>query len=108
VDGGVGAAVHDALVGCSHVAAVGSGLAGGAATYLPGRRIEGVRVTDEALELEIRMCWGPTAADVAADVRSAVGPLAPGKRVDVSITDVVMPGEALDGAPSTLHESETP
>jgi hypothetical protein len=105
VDGVDVDAVHDAVLACTRVTALGSGLAGGAATYLPGRRIDGVRVTDDALELEIRMAWGATAPELAAEVRSAVTRLAAGKRVDVAITDVVMPA---DPPGETFRERETP
>ena len=91
VDGVDVDAVHGTVLACPHVADLGSGLLGAAATYLPGRRLEGVRITDDAIELEVRMTWGPSAADVAAEIRAAVVPLAEGRRVDVAITDILVP-----------------
>jgi hypothetical protein len=108
VDGVDVDAVDDAVLRCAHVAVLGSGLAGGAATYLPGRRIEGVRVTDDALELEVRMAWGSTADQLGSQVRAAVAPLAAGKRVDVSITDIVEAIRPTETPGETFRESETP
>jgi hypothetical protein len=100
VDGVDVDAVHDAVVACPGVGAMGSGQFGGATTYLPGRRINGLRVLDDAVEVEVRMLLtstrGPTAADLAMQIRAAVNPHVAGKRVDVTITDVMVPADLND------------
>jgi hypothetical protein len=97
VDGVDVDAVSEAVVACPGVAGMGSTQLGGAATYLPGRRINGLRVLDDAVEIEVQMLLastsGPSAPDIAARIRAAVHPYVAGKRVDVTVTDVVVPGE---------------
>src|SRR4051794_8040575 len=99
VDGVDVDAVREAALACPGVADLGSGSLGAAVTYLPGRRVAGLRVLDDAVEIEVRIrldsavgigLSGPTAADVAGRIRRAVGPYTGGKRVDVVITDVVL------------------
>ncbi len=103
VDGVDVDAVHDAVVACPGVAALGSGLPAGATTYLPGRRIPGLRVLDDVVEIEIRMylgsTQGPGTDEVGARVRQAAAPHVAGKRIDVIIADVVLPGESLIDEP---------
>ncbi|MEU7827257.1 hypothetical protein [Catellatospora sp. NPDC049133] len=64
------------------------------ATYLPGRRVLGVRVTPRAVEIQLRAAWGIPAYEVAAGVQAAVVPLAPGRAVDVTIGGLGDPPEA--------------
>lgn len=63
------------------------------ATYLPGRRVLGVRVTPRAVEVQVRAAWGIPAYEVAAGVQAAVAPLAPGRAVDVTIGGLGDPPE---------------
>lgn len=63
------------------------------ATYLPGRRVLGVRVDDAALTVAVvGQLWTPVAT-IASAVRRAVMPLAGGRRIDVHVEDVAAPGE---------------
>ncbi len=64
------------------------------ATYLPGRRVLGVRVTPRAVEIQLRAAWGIPAHEVAAGVQAAVAPLAPGRAVDVTVGGLGDPPEA--------------
>ncbi len=64
------------------------------ATYLPGRRVAGVRADDHAVTVAVvGALWHPV-ADVASAVRRAVAPLAGGRRVDVRLEDVAVPAGA--------------
>ena len=63
------------------------------ATYLPGRRVPGIAVRAGEIEVAVVVRYGATPADVARQIRLAVGPLAGGRRVDVVIADVELPGE---------------
>ena len=74
------------------VARIGSPLSGAVATYLPGRRVPGLRIGSDRVEVEVVARWGIAVGDVAADVRQAVAMVAPGRKVDVTITDVELPG----------------
>ncbi len=58
------------------------------ATYLPGRRVAGVRLADGTVEVQVRALWGRPLPQIAADVQAAVAPLAGGRRVDVLIADI--------------------
>lgn len=61
---------------------------GGEGTYLPGRRVVGVRVDEEAVTVHVVGVYGPSAADIAADVRRAVTPVAGGRRIHVVLEDL--------------------
>jgi hypothetical protein len=85
-------AVHDAVVACTGVAGLGTGLPGSSATYLPGRRVPGVRVSPNAVELEIRAAWDSSAPQIFAEIQQVLAIVAPGRRIDVTIADIDVPG----------------
>lgn len=86
-------AVAERAAGCRSVARLSPGAFGEVATYLPGRRIPGVRVADGQIEVHVVACWGVRVPDLAAEVRAAVGPIAGGLPVAVHVDDVDIPGE---------------
>lgn len=94
VDGVDVDAVAGAVRACPGVDDLHGGQTGGPATYLPGRRVDGVRVEPHALEVQVRARWGVPAIDVAAQIRHALRPFAAGRRVDVVIADLTDPAEA--------------
>lgn len=105
-------AVAAAVASCPSVARLsGGGLAGQVATYLPGRRVEGVRVTDEAVEVHIATRWDVPIPETAAEVRAAVAPLAGGRPVTVAVDDVDDPQAAIPattgGEPIALEAAPT-
>jgi hypothetical protein len=61
------------------------------ATYLPGRRVFGVRVGSHAVEVHVRTAWNMPAREIAIGVQAAVAPLAGGRAVDVTIADLGNP-----------------
>jgi hypothetical protein len=77
-----------AINSCPSVARLGGGRPGALATYLPGRRVSGVRVAVDSIEVEVVARWNVAIGDVALEVRRAAGSLAPNRRVDVTIVDV--------------------
>ena len=87
--------VAERAAGCSTVVRLSSGTFGEVATYLPGLRVPGVRVTPGALEVHVVSRWDVPVADVAAEVRAAVMPVARGLEVAVFIDDIQLP---------TLHQ----
>ena len=91
VDGVDVDAVHEAIAACPAIAGVGSSLPGAVATYLPGRRVLGVRVSGDLVELEVCTRWGVPAAEVAAQIRSALRSLVAGRRIDVAFIDIELP-----------------
>lgn len=65
------------------------GLVGTVASYLPGERIHGLRVTDDGrLEVHVVMRWGNTVNQVEQDVLTAVGDRWHPTAIDLVIDDV--------------------
>jgi hypothetical protein len=91
-------ALAAAVAACTGVAALSGGTFGEVATYLEGRRITGVRMTDDVVEVHVVARWGTPMAVVAQQVRAACAPLAPDRRVDVSIDDVEIPAAPVTAA----------
>ena len=83
--------VAAAVLACPHVASLSAGTVEEIATYLPGRRVQGIRAQDDVLEIHVVARWGVPLPEVAAEVRSAVGALAGGRPITVAIEDLEMP-----------------
>lgn len=75
-------------------------------THLPGRRVPGVRLQDDGVEVHVAAVWPTPVAEAADAVRAALQPLAFGS-VDVVIDDVVLPGE-LDESPEGSTTEDAP
>lgn len=84
-------AVVAAALGSPLVAALFPGGTVEIATYLPGKRIPGVRVRERELEVHVVACWGVCLTQVAEDVRRLVTPVAGGLPVAVYVDDVEAP-----------------
>ena len=82
-----------AVLACPAVVSLHPGGPNYVATYLPGRRVAGVRVDDTVVEVAVVAATGVPVPVVAAQIRSAVAALAAGWAVDVHIGDVAPPGE---------------
>jgi hypothetical protein len=81
-------AVAAAARGCPAVDGLCPGAWGGVVTYLPGRRVPGVRLADDHLVISVRSRWGVPASEVARQVRAAVAALAGPRRIDVVVADM--------------------
>ncbi len=84
-------AVVAAALSCPEVARMSGGLVGEVATYLPGRRVVGVRVRDEEVEVHIVARWGRPLTEVADAVHQAVRPVSGGRRSSVFVEDIDSP-----------------
>ena len=87
---------------CPSVARLATGGAVEVATYLPGRRVAGVRSTAGGIEVHVVARYGPSLPDVAEEVRAAVQPVVGDRPVAVCIDDVDLaagPGPAMTGPP---------
>lgn len=73
------------------VAALHPGMFGEVGTYLPGRRVTGVRIADDLVEIHITVSADAPIRQTAAAVRSAVAAVLPGLPVDVTVEHVVEP-----------------
>ena len=90
-----------AVLGCPAVVRLHSGSSvRQVATYLPGRRVAGVRADERSVEVSVVAAAGVALPEVAAQVRSALAPLAGRRPVDVHIADVLLPEAGAAAAPS--------
>jgi hypothetical protein len=62
-----------------------------AATYLPRRRVTGIRIEDDVVTIQVRLRWGSTVGQLAQQVWSAVPPLVGQHRVDIVVADITEP-----------------
>ncbi|MEV4534159.1 hypothetical protein AB0J82_10040 [Asanoa sp. NPDC049518] len=83
----VAAAAED----CPAVDALVEGPPAMAATYLPRRRVTGIRIEDDVVTVQVRLRWGSTVGQLAQQVWSAVRPLAGRHRVDIVVADIAEP-----------------
>jgi hypothetical protein len=83
--------IQAAVLGCPGVAGLGSGTIGELATYLPGRRLPGIRVTPELVELEICAAWGPSAKLIAGQIWAALAAVVTDRPIEIVITDIAPP-----------------
>ncbi len=88
--------VAERVLACPSVAALAGGLAGQAATYLPGRRVAGISWRDDVCEVAVVLRLdGRPLPELAEQVRRAVEPVAGGRAVDILVADVVTGGSVL-------------
>jgi hypothetical protein len=88
-----------AVLACPLVAGMHSGRDGRAVTYLPGRRVTGVRITVDEVAIHVVARYPAVMDQVSDQVRRAVAPFAAGLRVEVTIEDLVVPGDPSPGQP---------
>jgi hypothetical protein len=70
------------------VAALSGGRLGGVGTYLPGRRVTGVVLREDDLEVHVVGRYGVPVAEIAAEVRQAAEPYVGDRTVHVIIEDL--------------------
>jgi hypothetical protein len=87
-------AVAAAVRGCPAVDDLDGGRLGGAVTYLPGRRVSGIRITGDRIEVHVRGVWNQPVSLIAQQIRTALATLNGGRIIDVTLTDVAEPGSA--------------
>ncbi len=80
--------VRAAVLEVPGVAELHAGAFGEVGTYLPGRRVAGVRLRDDGTEVHVVVTMGADVRSVAGAVREAVTLVVPGP-VDVTVEDVV-------------------
>jgi hypothetical protein len=91
--------VAAAVLACPAVLELHAGGLRQVATYLPGRRVTGVRTDAEVIQVSVVAAAGVPIPAVAAQVRAAVAPLAGDRPVDVHIADVAVPAVAAPDGP---------
>lgn len=79
--------VASAVLACPSVAGLSGGPFGTVGTYLPGRRVTGVQITDTTVTVRIVARLAPLRR-IEAEVRAAVAPLVPGLPVHLGVDDL--------------------
>lgn len=80
--------VAQSVLAVPGVAALHGGMFGEVGTYLPGRRVLGVRLRDDSTDVHVSVLLGYPVRQIADQVRRAVGQVVPGP-VHVVVEDVV-------------------
>ena len=81
-------AIAAAIMACPAVAGLHEGGNLAVATYLPGRRVVGVRVEDQRVLVSVVLASGSSVRMLEAQVRSRLARHVRGRRVDVHVADV--------------------
>ncbi len=80
--------IVQAVLAVPGVAALHPGMFGEVATYLPGRRVAGVRVGTDAIDVHVSLVFDAPVRATAASIRRALHPLT-ALPVNVTVEDVV-------------------
>jgi hypothetical protein len=77
------------------VAGLHGGIYGSVTTYLPGRKLLGVRIGegDEPVEVAVVLRADRPIPETVRSLRSAVSRLCGGAAVDITVADIAVPGE---------------
>lgn len=76
------------VLGCPAVAGLSAGPFGAAATYLPGRRVVGVRLDPTTVEVHVVARYGPTVLELAGQIRAALAGRVGGRQIDIVVQDL--------------------
>jgi hypothetical protein len=87
-------AVAAAARACPGVSGLDGGPFSGVASYLPGRKIEGIVVRDGRVTVQVRSRWAVPAPELAAVITAMLAPLTGNRPVDVVIADIDDPPAA--------------
>ena len=82
--------VATAVTSVPGVAALHGGMFGEVGTYLPGRRITGVRLSEGVTDIHVTLFFGFPVRSTAARIRDVVSGVV-GGTVNVTVEDVVAP-----------------
>jgi hypothetical protein len=81
-------AVAAAVRGCAGVSGLDGGQFGEVASYLPGRKVEGIVVSGGRVRVQIRSQWAVPAPELGALIKAVLLPLTGDRPVDVVIADI--------------------
>jgi hypothetical protein len=100
--------IAEAARACPAVAGLHGGLFGRCTTYLPGRRVPGVTLSSDEAVVGVVGCYPASVAEIASQVRAAVGAVVPGVPVTVNVEDLLLPGDPLPGDNRTFPVGDAP
>ena len=83
--------VASAVLAVQGVHDLHGGVLGEVATYLPGRRVTGVRLRDGDTQVHLVLSWGAPITATTDEVRARVAAIVPGT-VHVAVEDIAAPG----------------
>lgn len=89
---------------CPSVAGMAPGAAVEVATYLPGRRVQGVRVVDGSVEVHVVAHYGRPLPEVGDEVRRALAASLGERPVAIFIDDLEMDGDLAPGVAAGSSE----
>jgi hypothetical protein len=101
-------AVAAAVRGCPGVSGLDGGPFGGVASYLPGRKVEGIVVGGGRVTVQVRSRWAVPAPELAAVITAVLVPLAANCPVDVVIADIDDPPGAPAPSPPPGRDRSRP
>ena len=78
---------------CPAVVALHGGPFGEVATYLPGRRVRGVRVTEEEVDIHVVGRYPATVTEIATQVRAALADHIGDRALHIRVEDLAVPGD---------------
>ncbi len=96
-----------AVAGCADVVGLSEGPFGEVATHLAGRRVPGIRMHEDRVEVHVIARWGVRLPELSEQVRAACAPLAGGRPVDVAVDDLASE-EAGGSVPTAELASASP
>ena len=103
--------IATAVQASRHLAGLDSGRYGEIATYLPGRRVSGVRIRPDSVTIGVIGRYPATATEIDAWVRATVGPLDRPLHVHISdlhIGDTAAVPNGRAPRPHTISRSSDP
>jgi len=98
--------VAAAVLACPVVAGLNGGRFGEAATYLPGRRVTGVRITPDTVAVHLVGRYpAPPVGDIDQAVRAALAPHLARRPLTITIEDYAPPAAVLTTTATTTASS---
>ena len=97
--------VAAAVLDVDGVAALHGGPIGALGTYLPGRRVTGVRLTPDGAEVGVVITYGTPVPALAARIRAVLAPIV-GPAVTVTVGDVLGPDDDPPPSPDPVPSSD--
>jgi hypothetical protein len=99
-----------AVLACPQVSGLHGGRFGEVATYLPGRRVTGVTISADEVEVHLVAAYPATITEIDHAVRAALAEVTGGLAVTIVVEDLAAPGEPAPtraGPPAPTRSSPT-